>query len=81
VKSPLPETEEETDEQTEQHDTNPDATFACISHPREQDKGGSRKKYKDTKTSLDIITLTEGDLHDINDTVHDVTMEALQQFG
>lgn len=41
---------------------------------------GSRKKSKASKTSLDPITLTEGDLHDIGDKVWDVTAEALQQF-
>jgi len=29
---------------------------------------------------IDLITLTEGDLHDIGETVHDVTSEALQEF-
>lgn len=58
----------------------PQETSTCIKHPRELEKRGSRKKSKATKTSLDPITLTEGDLHDIGDTVIDVTMEALQQF-
>jgi len=35
-------------------------------------------KSKATKTSLDPITLTEGDLHDIGDIVSNVTTEALQ---
>lgn len=39
---------------------------------------GSRKKYKANKVSLDPITLTEGDLHDIGDMVQDVTAEELQ---
>jgi len=30
--------------------------------------------------SFDPITITEGDLHDIEETVRDVTVEALQQF-
>lgn len=58
----------------------PQATSARIKHPREQEKGGSRKKAKATKMSLDPITLTEGDLHDIGDMGQDVTLEALQQF-
>jgi len=41
---------------------------------------GPRKKSKASKTSFDPITLTEGDLHDIEEMVHDVTTEALQQF-
>ena len=51
-----------------------------IKHPREQEKVGLRKKSKASKVSLDPITLTEGDLHDIGDAVQDVTTEALQQF-
>lgn len=47
---------------------------------REQEKVGSRKKSKATKALLDLITLTEGDLHDIGDKVRDVIVEALQQF-
>jgi len=35
---------------------------------------------KASKTSFDPITLTEGDLHDIDETVRDVTAEALQKF-
>ncbi len=51
---------------------------SSVSDPREQ--VGPRKKTKASKTSLDPITLTEGDLHDIGETVRDVTAEALQQF-
>lgn len=70
----------ETDEQTEQHGASPQATSARIKCPRGKEKGGSRKKLKATKTLLDPITLREGDLHDIGDTVWDITTEALQQF-
>ncbi len=80
MRPPSPETEEETNKQTEQHDADPQAMFAHIKHPREKEKAGSRKKSKATKTLLDPITLIEGDLHDIGDTMRDVTMEALQQF-
>lgn len=69
MRSPLPETKEETDEQTEQHDVDPQATSTNIKRPREQEKGWSRKKSKATKTSLDPITLTEDDLHNIGDTL------------
>ena len=55
-------------------------TSAHLKRPREQEKGGLRKKSKATKTSLDPITLTEGNLHEIGDMVRDVTAEALQQF-
>ena len=39
-----------------------------------------RKKVKALKFSIDPITLTEGDLYDIGETVRDVTNEALQDF-
>lgn len=58
----------------------PQETFGRIKHPRELEKGGSRNKSKATKTSLDPITFTKGDLYDIGDIVRDVTMEALKQF-
>jgi len=74
---PSPETKQDTNEQIEQHDADPQATSAYMKHLREQEKGGSRNKYKATKTSLDLINLTKGDLYDIGDTVWDVTMEAL----
>lgn len=43
---------------------------------------GPQKKSKASKTSFDLITLTERDLHDIGETVRDITTEeALQQFA
>ena len=39
-----------------------------------------QKKNKASKTSFNLITLIEGDLHDIEEMVRDVTVEALQQF-
>lgn len=51
--------------------------FARIKRPRELEKGGSRKNSKVTKTSLDPITLMEGDLHDFGDIIRDVTRKAL----
>lgn len=65
---------------TEQHGVDLQATSTHIKCPRAQEKGGSRKKSKASKSSLDPITLTKGDLHDIRDTVRDVTKKALQQF-
>lgn len=58
----------------------PQETSTHIKHPRELEKGGSREKSKATKTSLDPITLTEGDLHDIDDIVRDVNTKNLKQF-
>lgn len=58
----------------------PQETFTRIKCPRQLEKGGSRKKSKATKTSLDPIALTEGELYDIGDIVRYVTTKALQQF-
>lgn len=41
---------------------------------------GPQKKSKVAKTSFDPITLTKVSLHDIGETVREVTAEALQQF-
>lgn len=38
------------------------------------------KKVKVTKKSVDPIMLTEGDLFDIDKTIHDVTKDALQEM-
>jgi len=65
---------------TKQHDIDPQQMSAHLKHLRELEKGGPRKKSNVTKTSLDPITLIVGNLHDIGDTVKDVTVEALQQF-
>ena len=51
-----------------------------LKHQQPQEKVVSRKKTKASKASLDPITLTEGNLHDIDEIVRDVTVEALQQF-
>ena len=48
--------------------------------PHMVEHAGSRKKVKASKLSIDPITLIEGDLHDIGETVCDVTNEALQDF-
>ena len=39
-----------------------------------------QKNVKASKLSIDPITLTKGDLHDINEMMRDVTNEALQDF-
>ena len=78
MRLPSPHTKEETEKQTKQHGADPQMTLDHIKHPSEQYKVGWRKKYKATKASLDPITLTEGYLHEIRDTVQDFTMEALQ---
>lgn len=77
MESPSPETKKE---DTEKHGVDPQEMSDYIKHLRELEKGGSIKKSKATKTSLDPITLTEGDLYDIGDTIMDVTAKALKQF-
>jgi len=67
-------------EDIEQHNVDPQEMSACIKCLREFEKGESRKKFKATKTSMDPITLMEGDLYDIGDIFSDVTMKALEQF-
>jgi len=66
------------EEETEQYDVDAQETSSHFKHPMEQEKGGSRKKSKATKTSLDPITLTEGEFHDIGDTMRGVITEVLQ---
>jgi len=44
------------------------------------ERSGPRKNVKASKLAIDPITLTEGDLHDIDEMVRDVTSEALQDF-
>lgn len=76
-KLPLIEEESETEEGgADPHTTSTPLKRQC---PREQ--VGLRKKSKASKTSFDPTTLTEGNLHDIGETVQDVTMEALQQLA
>lgn len=47
---------------------------------RDPEKVGPQKKLKASKMSLDPITLMEGDLNDISDTVRDSIAELLEQF-
>lgn len=51
-----------------------------LKHPHVAERTAPRKKVKASKLDIDLITLTEGDLHDIGETVCDVTNEALQEF-
>jgi len=51
-----------------------------LKRPHTVERVGPRKKVKASKLAIDLITLTEGDLHDIGETIRDVTKEALQDF-
>lgn len=57
-----------------------ETTLFRIKCNRYVEKVGLRKKSKASKTFLDPITLTEGYLNNIDDTVRDATAELLQQF-
>lgn len=48
--------------------------------PHMAERAGLRKKVKASKLAIDPITLAKGELHDIGETVHDFTNEALQDF-
>ena len=75
-KSPSPEPEID----TEQGGVDPQTTSTQLKRPCPQEKIASQKKTKASKTSLDPITVTEGYLHDIGETMRDATVEALQHF-
>lgn len=77
ARSSSPETEAEMDEKIEQHIVDLHMTLDFIKHLREQEKVWPQKKPKAGKMSVDLINLTEGDLHDIRDKVRDVTVEVL----
>ena len=74
----LPSHGQEVEEEEGGADPQTASTQLKCKHPTE--RTGLRKKVKALKLSIDPITLTEGDLHDIGKTVHDVTFEALQNF-
>lgn len=78
-RSPLPQTEAE-EQQSKQGDGDQESTPFRIKCIWEQENEGSQKKSKASKSSLDPITLTEGELDDIIDKVRDATTELLQQF-
>lgn len=76
AKSPSP--AQETD--LEEGGADPQTTSTQLKRQCLREQVGQQKKSKASKTSFDLITLTEGDLHDIGETVRDITTEALQQF-
>ena len=58
----------------------PGTASTQLKHQHPVERPRLRKKVKASKLSIDPITLTEGDLHNIKETVHDVTSEDLQNF-
>jgi len=77
-KSPSPGTEAETTDLIEQGGADSQKTSTQLKHQRPQERIVLQKKTKASKTSLDPITLTKGDLHGIGETVRNVTAEAFQ---
>lgn len=54
-------------------------TSTQLKRPRRTERIGPWKKTKASKLDGEPITLTEGDLYDIGNTVRKVTREALQE--
>jgi len=44
------------------------------------EQAGPRKKRKASKLSINPITLTKGDLYDIDETMHNATFEVLEEL-
>jgi len=59
----------------------PKTASTQLKHQHLSERMGSRKKVKVSELSIDLITLTEGDLHDIGETVHEIMTEALQDLA
>ena len=68
------------EEKTEEGGADPRTTSTQLKRQHPTERAGSRKKVKALKLSIDLISLTEGNLHDIGEIVCDVTNEALQDF-
>jgi len=66
--------------ETTEGSMDPGTTSTQLKRPHMEKRTRPRKKVKALKLAIDPITLIEGDLHDIGETVRDVTDEALQQF-
>lgn len=54
-------------------------TSTQLKQPRGIEVSGPRKNTKASKLDIEPITLTEGDLYNIGDIVHDFTREVLQE--
>lgn len=85
---PTEEADEGHDMSTRQGDEDIDLTEECVDpattsqplkQPRNPDKPVPRKKVKASKTFINPIMLTEGDLFDIGEIVCDVNKDALQE--
>lgn len=70
-----PTTEQRTDDTTEGTCT----SLAQLKGPHRMEQTGPRKKTNASTLAGEPITLTEGDLYDIGDTVREVTREALKE--
>lgn len=77
-KLPSPKREQEMEIETEEVGADLQIATTQLKHQCPRQQVGPRKKLKASKTSFDLIALTEGDMHDIGEMVHEVTTEALQ---
>lgn len=68
------------EEETIEGSTDPRTESTQLRHPHTAERAVLRKKVKALKLAMDPITLIEGDIHDIGETVHDVTNDALHDF-
>jgi len=57
----------------------PSTNSTQLKWPRAAERTGPQKKTKASELDGEPITLPEGDLYDIGDTIHEVTREALQE--
>ncbi len=64
--------------ETTEGSVDPGAASTQLKCQRIVQRSGPWKKVKGSKLAIDLITLTEGDLHDIGETVRDVTSDTLQ---
>lgn len=64
----------------EEGGADPQTTSTQLKHQHLSERTGPHKKVKVSKMSIDPITLTEGYLHDIGETVPDVTINAIQNI-
>lgn len=61
----------------EEGSTDPQTASKQLKHYHLSERTGPCKKVKASKLSINLITLTEGDLHDIGKKVRYVTYKAL----
>ena len=71
--------QEEEDTDLTEEGADPGTTSTQLKRPRVTQRSRQWKKVKASKLAIDAITLTEGNLYDIDDMVREITKEALQE--